>query len=253
MGISSRHYRIRRGFPVFRACTARLPRLLRSLAMTNLIACFTRRGARANLRVPSSRVIPRSEATWESQAGTYDFAGAFLCSGVYCEIATAPAEPRNDKSDSLLHPEGRKGKPESAFLPCHSEERSDVGISSRHYRIRRGFPVFRACTARLPRLLRSLAMTSQGGFPHPEGRNDKAESLLLALITSRTRQNRNQPLEIATFPNQQTNPPIWDSSSLSAHLSFCGTSSLSASHARLLLSHLVLFQNKLIYEHDIAL
>ena len=96
-------------------------------------------------------------------------------------------------------------------------------------------------------------MTSQGGFPHPEGRNDKAESLLLALITSRTRQNRNQPREIATFPNQQTNPPIWDSSSLSAHLSFCGTSSLSASHARLLLSHPVLFQNKLIYEHDIAL
>ena len=110
-----------------------------------------------------------------------------------------------------------------------------------------------ACTARLPRLLRSLAMTSQGGFPHPEGRNDKAESLLLALITSRTRQNRNQPREIATFPNQQTDPPIWDSSSLSAHLSFCGTSSLSASHARLLLSHPVLFQNKLIYEHDIAL
>ena len=30
--------------------------------------------------------------------------------------------PRNDKSDSLLHPEGRKGKPESAFLPCHCEE-----------------------------------------------------------------------------------------------------------------------------------
>jgi len=173
--------------------------------------------------------------------------------GVYCEIATAPAEPRNDKSDSLLHPEGRKGKPKSAFLPCHSEERSDVGISGRQLRFRRGFPVFRACTARLPRLLRSLAMTSQGGFPHPEGRNDKAESLLLALITSRTRQNRNQPLEIATFPIQQTNPPIWDSSSLSAHLSFCGTSSLSASHARLLLSHPVLFQNKLIFGHNIAL
>ena len=162
VGISSRHYRIRRGFPVFRACTARLPRLLRSLAMT-------------------------------SQGG-------------------------------FPHPEGRKGKPESAFLPCHSEERSDVGISSRHYRIRRGFPVFRACTARLPRLLRSLAMTSQGGFPHPEGRNDKAESLLLALITSRTRQNRNQPREIATFPIQQTDPPIWDSLSQPVHLSVCGTS-----------------------------
>ena len=114
---------------------------------------------------------------------SYDPAG-------YCEIAAAPAEPRNDKSDSLLH---------------------------------------------------------------PEGRNDKAESLLLALITSRTRQNRNQPLEIATFPIWKTDPPIWDSSSLSAHLSFFGTSSLSASHARLLLSHPVLFQNKLIYEHDIAL
>ena len=106
MGISSRHYRIRRGFPVFRACTARLPRLLRSLAMTNLIACFTRRGARANLRVPSSRVIPRSEATWESRGGSCAFAGAFLCSGVYCEIAAAPAEPRNDKSGGLSPPGG---------------------------------------------------------------------------------------------------------------------------------------------------
>ena len=175
MGISCNSPRIRRGFLVIQLSTARLPRLLRSLAMT-------------------------------SQGG-------------------------------FPHPEGRKGKPESAFLPCHSEERSDVGISSRHYRIRRGFPVFRACTARLhpkgtssrfalraPRPLRGLAMTSQGGFPHPEGRNDKAESLLLALITSRTRQNRNQPREIATFPIQQTDPPIWDSLSQPVHLSVCGTS-----------------------------
>ena len=81
VGISERQLRFRRGFPVFRACTVRLPRLLRSLAMT-------------------------------SQGG-------------------------------FPHPEGRKGKPKSASLPCHSEERSDVGISSRHYRIRRGFPVFR--------------------------------------------------------------------------------------------------------------
>ena len=51
-------------------------------------------------------VIPRSEATWESQAGTIEFAGAFLCSGVYCEIATAPAEPRNDKSGGLSPPGG---------------------------------------------------------------------------------------------------------------------------------------------------
>ena len=164
------------GFPIFRACTARLPRLLRSLAMTNLIACFTRRGAMTSLRAPSSRVI------------------------------------------------ARRAKP-------------DVAISSRHYRIRRGFPVFRACTARLPRLLRSLAMT-----------NPRADA-----VGGQPRRIHMPFPGIATFPNQQTNPPIWDSSSLSAHLSFCGTSSLSASHARLLLSHPVLFQNKLIYEHDIAL
>ena len=41
--------------------------------------------------------------TWQSQAGTYESAGAFLCSSQSCEIATAPAEPRNDKSESPPH------------------------------------------------------------------------------------------------------------------------------------------------------
>ena len=192
MAISSRHYRIRRGFPVIRACTARLPRLLRSLAMTSVGAFSHSEGHNDKL---GSASLPCHCEEGEARRGNLKQAlsnspGLSCVPGVYCEIAAAPAEPRNDKSDSLLH---------------------------------------------------------------PEGRNDKAESLLLALITSRTRQNRNQPLEIATFPNQQTNPPIQDSSSLSAHLSFCGTSSLSASHARSLSSHPVSFQNKLIYEHDIAL
>ena len=48
--------------------------------------------------------------------------GAFLCSSQSCEIATAPAEPRNDKSGSLPHPEGRNDKAGSAPLPCHCEE-----------------------------------------------------------------------------------------------------------------------------------
>ena len=48
--------------------------------------------------------------------------GAFLCSSQSCEIATAPAEPRNDKSGSLPHPEGRNDKARSAPLPCHCEE-----------------------------------------------------------------------------------------------------------------------------------
>ena len=39
--------------------------------------------------------------TWQSQAGTYESAGAFLCSSQSCEIATAPLGPRNDKSGSL--------------------------------------------------------------------------------------------------------------------------------------------------------
>ena len=52
-------------------CSARL-------AMTNLGAFPIRRGAAPSLRVPPSRVIPRSEATWESHAGTCDFAGARL-------------------------------------------------------------------------------------------------------------------------------------------------------------------------------
>ena len=146
MGISSRHLRFRRGFPVFRACTARLPRLLRSLAMTNLIACFTRRGARANLRVPSSRVIPRSEATWESPAGS------------------------------------------CAFVD--------------------GFPTIRPAAARLPRLLRSLAMTS----------------LRADAVGGQPRRIHMPFPGIATFPIQQTDPPIWDSLSQPVHLSVCGTS-----------------------------
>ena len=227
MAISSRHYRIRRGFPVIRACTARLPRLLRSLAMTSLGACFLRRSAMTSLRVPSSRVIARrakpdvaiSSRHYRIRRGFPVFRAC---------TARLPRLLRSLAMTSLGACFLRRSAMTSLRVPSSRviarRAKPDVAISSRHYRIRRGFPVFRACTARLPRLLRSLAMTSRGGFPHPEGRNDKPESLLLALITSRTRQNRNQPLEIATFPNQQTDPPIQDSSSLSAHLSVCGTS-----------------------------
>ncbi len=35
-----------------------------------------------------------------------------------CEIATAPAEPRNDKLGGLFHPEGRNGRSASALFPC---------------------------------------------------------------------------------------------------------------------------------------
>ena len=46
---------------------------------------------------------------------------------------------------------------------CHSEERSDVGISCNRLRFRRGLPAIQHGTARLPRRQRLLAMTRQGG------------------------------------------------------------------------------------------
>ena len=48
---------------------------------------------------------------------------------------------------------------------CHSEERSDVGISRSGLRFRRGLYVIRPCTARLPRPLWGLAMTIRGCIP----------------------------------------------------------------------------------------
>ena len=48
---------------------------------------------------------------------------------------------RNDKLGCLSHSEGRSAELASAALPCHSEERSDVGISCRHLRIRQGSTV----------------------------------------------------------------------------------------------------------------
>ena len=144
-------------------CALRAPRLLRSLAMTNL-------------GVLSSRVIARraqarrgnlKQAVTNPPGPSYDAA-------VYREIApqghfpalraqgaTAPAEPRNDKSGS-------------ASLPCHSEERSDVGISCRHLRFRRGFPVFRLVLRDCHALLRKARNDKSGDLPHPEERNDKS-------------------------------------------------------------------------------
>ena len=53
---------------------------------------------------------------------------------------------RNDKLGCLSHSEGRSAALASAALPCHSEERSDVGISCRHLRFRRS-PAVPALTA----------------------------------------------------------------------------------------------------------
>ena len=75
--------------------------------------------------------------------------------------ATAPLGPRNDKSGS-------------ASLPCHSEERSDVGISCRHLRFRRGFPVFRPVLRDCRALLR-------------KARNDKSRAFTVLTIVCQFR------------------------------------------------------------------
>ena len=124
MGISGRQLRFRRWLsydPAEYCEIATAPAEPRNDKSDSLLHPEGRKGK------PESAILPchcedGASPTRQSQIGTCEFAGAFLCSGVYCEIATAPAEPRNDKSDSLLHPEGRKGKPESAILPCHCED-----------------------------------------------------------------------------------------------------------------------------------
>ena len=123
--------------------------LLRSLAMTSLGTCRFRRDAGTNLRAPPlpCHCEEGASPTRQSQVGTFDFAGAFPCSGRYCEIA-APCSARLAMTNlgAFPHSEGRSAELASAALPCHSEERSDVGISCRHLRFRRS-PAVPALTA----------------------------------------------------------------------------------------------------------
>ena len=97
--------------------------------MTSLGASYIRRGALASLQSPPSRVIARRAQARRGnlRKAATNLPGAFPCSGRYREIATAPAEPRNDKLGGLLHPEGRSDKLASAFLPCHCGARSALG------------------------------------------------------------------------------------------------------------------------------
>ena len=68
-----------------------------------------------NLGVPSSRVIARRAQARRGNLGkaVANSPGAFPCSGRCCEIATAPAEPRNDKLEGLPNSQGRNDKLES--------------------------------------------------------------------------------------------------------------------------------------------
>ena len=85
--------------------------------------------------------------TWQSQAGSDESAGGFpVFRPVLRDCRALLRKARNDKLGCLSHSEGRSAELASAALPCHSEERSDVGISCRHLRIRQG-PAVPALTA----------------------------------------------------------------------------------------------------------
>ena len=70
--------------------------------MTNLQAPPSRviAGSEATLALPLGELSPKvTERAWQALT---DSPKAFPCSGWCCEIATAPAEPRNDKPESLF-------------------------------------------------------------------------------------------------------------------------------------------------------
>ena len=124
------------------------PRLLRSLAMTSLGTCRFRRDAGTNLRAPPTRVIarrPKADAAISSRHLRLR-RGFPVLRPVLRDCRALLRKARNDKLGCLSHSEGRSAELASAALPCHSEERSDVGISNRHLRIRQG-PAVPALTA----------------------------------------------------------------------------------------------------------
>ena len=121
--------------------------------MTNLGASYIRRGALASLQSPPSRVIarrPKADAAISSRHLRLR-RGFPVLRPVLRDCRALLRKARNDKLGGLSHSEGRSAELASAALPCHSEERSDVGISSRHLRFRRSFRDIRYGTARLPR------------------------------------------------------------------------------------------------------
>ena len=84
---------------------------------------------------------------------------------------------REDKGKTSGYPRYGKEPP-----LCHSEERSDVGISGKMFRIRRDFPEIQNSPARLPRPLRGLAMTRLGHLTsrEPSGSLRLSKSLRFA-------------------------------------------------------------------------
>ena len=132
-------------FPCGKACAA-APAEPRNDKSGNLPLPEGRRDKLACASHPSLRGGRRP--TRQSQVGTFDFAGAFPCSGRYCEIA-APCSARLAMTNLGAFPIRRGAAPSLRVPPSRviaKRAKPDVAISSRHLRFRRS-PAVPALTA----------------------------------------------------------------------------------------------------------
>ena len=97
------------------------------------------------------------------------------------EIATAPAEPRNDKLGGLFPFGGAHWQACNRLPPVslRGGRKPDAAISSRHLRLRRGFPVLRPVLRDCRALLRKARNDKLGGLSHSEGRSAELASAAL--------------------------------------------------------------------------
>ena len=187
MGISCNSPRIRRGFLVIQLSTARLPRPLRGLAMTNLRTGAVG-GAISGRHCPSERAIVKTATapdlslrggrrpTWQSREGTSSsYKVPIKTYQPIASVAALTAQPL-----AALPPYGcgvplagserlagwqviewlRRPRNAPRFVIPRSEATWESRGGSCAFAD--GFPTIRPSTARLPRRLRLLAMTRQG-------------------------------------------------------------------------------------------
>ena len=196
VGISGKMFRIRRDFPEIQNSPARLPRPLRGLAMTKLEHLTSREPSgfpfafnnppqRQNCKTELQNTFCNFEGSLaKDPKGLFDkltvrLAGryiSFLRNGLAKKLFSRRSR-REDKGKTSGYPRYGKEPP-----LCHSEERSDVGISGKMFRIRRDFPEIQNSPARLPRPLRGLTMTRLGHLTsrEPSGSLRLSKSLRFA-------------------------------------------------------------------------
>ena len=161
------------GFPVVRPCSARLPRRFAprndtSGAFTIItIGCSDRQHcAGAGCPLPYNGVCGRRQYAQicccqrRSLTAATDAIGFYVFNGSLYELQV-PSRDCHGSCGASQRQTWQRFPPVS----LRGGRKPDAAISSWQQRVRRGFPMLRPGTARLPRLLRSLAMTNRGLSP----------------------------------------------------------------------------------------